>query len=450
MIRTKRGLDLPISGSPVQSIEQGPQISTVALVGYDYPGLKPTMAVTVGDHVKVGQLLFTDKKTPGIKFTSPAAGTVAAINRGARRVFESIAIDVDGDDAEPFPSFEADTLTNLGRDQVVQNLVDSGQWTALRTRPYSKVPTPDTAPHAIFVTAMDTRPHAPDPTIIIGEQAANFLAGLDVLSVLTEGSVYVCGQAGANLPESQNSKVRGEAFSGPHPAGLAGTHIHFLDPVSLDKTVWVIGYQDVIAIGHLFTTGSLYLERVVSLAGPGASKPCLLRTRLGASTNDLTAGQLKDNVEAENRVISGSVLDGRRAHMGLAFLGRYHNQVSALAEGTHRELLGFVMPGLDKFSLTRLFAAGFLPGKAFDFTTSTGGSERAMVPLGTFEEVMPLDILPTQLLRALLVSDFDSSIDLGCLELDEDDLALCTFACPGKYEYGPYLRDMLTTIEAES
>ena len=450
MIRTKRGLDLPISGSPEQSIEQGAQINAVALVGYDYPGLKPTMAVTVGDRVKVGQLLFTDKKTPGVKFTSPAAGTVSAINRGARRVFESIAIDVDGDDAEQFSSFATDTLAGLDCDQVVQNLVESGQWTAFRTRPYSKVPEPDTAPHAIFVTAMDTRPHAPDPTVIIGDQSAFFLAGLDVLSVLTEGSVYVCGQTGANLPESQNSKVRREAFSGPHPAGLAGTHIHFLDPVSLEKTVWVVGYQDVIAIGHLFTTGSLYLERVVSLAGPSASKPRLLRTRLGASINDLTAGELKDNIEAENRVISGSVLDGRRAHMGLAYLGRYHNQVSALAEGTRRELLGFVMPGLDKFSLTRLFASSFFPRKAFDFTTSTGGSERAMVPLGTFEEIMPLDILPTQLLRALLVSDFDSSIDLGCLELDEDDLALCTFACPGKYEYGPYLRDMLTTIEAES
>ena len=454
MIRTKRGLDLPISGSPEQSIEQGPQINSVALVGFDYPGLKPTMEVSVGDRVKAGQLLFTDKKTPGIKFTSPAAGTVAAINRGARRVFESIAIDVDGDvdgdDAEQFASFAADTLSGLDRHQVVQNLVDSGQWTALRTRPFSKVPVPDSAPHAIFVTAIDTRPHAPDPTHIIGDQTALYLAGLDVISVLTEGGVYVCGQAGANLPESQNAKVRREDFSGPHPAGLAGTHIHFLDPVSLEKTVWVVGYQDVIAIGHLFTTGALYLERVVSLAGPSVDKPRLLRTRLGASTTDLTAGELQDNVEAENRVISGSVLDGRRVHMGVAFIGRYHNQVSVLAEGHQRELLGFMMPGFDKFSLTRLFASSFFSRKAFDFTTSTGGSERAMVPLGTFEEIMPLDILPTQLLRALLVSDFDSSIDLGCLELDEDDLALCTFACPGKYEYGPYLRDMLTTIEAES
>jgi Na+-transporting NADH:ubiquinone oxidoreductase subunit A len=448
VIRTKRGLDLPISGNPDQTIDQGPQINSVALVGYDYPGLKPTMEVAVGDRVRTGQLLFTDKKTPGVKYTSPGAGTISAINRGVRRVFQSVVIELDGDDAETFSSY--DSLHSIPRDEVVRNLVESGQWTSIRTRPFAKVPELEAVPHSIFVTAMDSRPHAPDPALAINEQSDSFLAGLDVLSILTEGPVFMCAARGAELPTSTNEKVHREDFSGPHPAGLAGTHIHFLDPVSLGKSVWTVGYQDVVAIGHLFTTGELYLDRVVSLAGPSVTSPRLIRTRVGAAIGDLTRGELTESSEADNRVISGSVLDGRIAHPGFAYLGRYHNQVSALLEGTRRELFGFVMPGAEKFSLTRLFVSSFLPKKNFSFTTSTGGSERAMVPLGTFEEVMPLDILPTQLLRALLVSDFDASIDLGCLELEEDDIALCTFACPGKYEYGPYLRKMLTTIEAEA
>jgi Na+-transporting NADH:ubiquinone oxidoreductase subunit A len=450
MIRTKRGLDLPISGSPIQSIEAGQSVNSVALVGFDYPGLKPTMEVAVGDRVAAGQLIFTDKKTDGVKYTSPASGTVAAINRGARRVFESLVIDIDGDESTTFASYGADELAALPRDEAIRNLIDSGQWTSLRTRPFSKVPTPDSTPHSIFVTAIDSRPLAADPTLFINEQADAFLNGLDVLSTLTDGPVFLCASDSAELPESRNSKVRREDFRGPHPSGLVGTHIHFLDPVSMDKTVWTVGYQDVIAIGHLFTTGKLYFDRVVSLAGPSVKNPRLVRTRLGACTTELTSGELIDSAVAENRVVAGSVLDGRRAHDGLAYMGRFHNQVSVLLEGTEREFMGFIMPGVEKFSLSRLFVSSFLPKKALSLTTSTGGSERAMVPLGTYEEVMPLDILPTQLLRALLVSDFDTSIQLGCLELDEEDLALCTFACPGKYEYGPYLRQMLTTIEVES
>ncbi len=448
MIRIKRGLDLPISGSPVQAIDAGRAARTVALLGHDYPGMKPTMEVAVGDRVKAGQLLFTDKKTPGVKYTAPASGVVAAINRGSKRVFESLVIDIEGEDAETFDRYTAEEISALDRQKVVQTLLDSGHWTAIRTRPYSKIPAPDTTPHSIFIAAMDSRPLAADPQLFIREQEAAFLSGIDALSRLTQGAVHVCVASGADIPQSNNAQVRQEQFAGPHPAGLAGTHIHFLDPVSSAKTVWTVGYQDVIAIGHLFLSGALFFERVVSVAGPDVDKPRLLRTRMGASTDELTAGEVA--IAGEHRVISGSVLDGRTAAGPTAFLGRFHNQVSILKEGTSRELLGYLMPGSDKFSLTRLFVSSFLGRKKFSLTTSTGGSERAMVPLGTYEEVMPLDILPTQLLRALLVSDFDSSIDLGCLELDEDDLALCTFACPGKYEYGPYLRQMLTRIEEES
>ena len=450
MIKTKRGLDLPISGSPKQAIDNGPDIKQVALVGFDYPGLKPTMEVREGDQVKAGQLVFTDKKTPGVKYTAPASGQVIAINRGDRRVFESLVIEIDSSDTAgvDFGSHPVGALRQLDRSAVVDTLVDSGQWTAIRTRPYSKVPDPSgDAPDAVFVTAADSRPHAPDPALFINEQSEAYLAGIDVLSRLTEGSVYVCSSQGSELPASDNPQVVGEVFAGPHPSGNAGTHIHFLHPVHTNRSVWYVGYQDVIAIGHLFMTGQLYFDRVIALAGPEVTNPRLIRTRLGASTDVLTEGEIS---QGNNRVISGSVLDGRRASGGTAYLGRFHHQVSVLHEGTERELLEFVMPGKNKFSLTGLFVGALIPGKKFALSTSTEGSERSIIPLGTYEEVMPLDILPTQLLRALVVEDFDASIELGALELDEEDLALCTFACPGKYEYGPFLRQMLTRIETES
>ncbi len=447
MIKTKRGLDLPISGGPEQKIENGPDIRQVALVGYDYPGMKPTMEVKEGDRVKAGQRVFTDKKTEGVCYTAPAAGTVVAINRGEKRVFESLVIEIDGDDAQTFASYPATELRTLDRDKVVENLVASGQWTALRTRPYNKVPAPDTQqPDAIFVAAADTRPHCPDPALYISEQAEAYLAGIDVLSRLTEGKVFVCSNADSQLPTSDNPQVVNESFSGPHPAGNVGTQIHFLHPVHTNRMVWHATYQDVIAIGHLFVDGKLFFDRVISLAGPEVNRPRLLRTRLGACTDELTAGEIGDG---NNRIVSGSVLDGRRAAGGTAFLGRFHHQVAALREGTDRELLEFIMPGTQKFSLTKLFL-GAVRGGQFKMSTSTEGSSRSIIPLSTYERVMPMDILPTQLLRALVVSDFDACIELGALELDEEDIALCTFACPGKYEYGPYLRQMLTRIEAES
>ena len=448
MIKTKRGLDLPISGSPEQKIDQGRPARSCAVVGYDFPGLKPTMAVAEGDKVVAGQLLFTDKKSEGINYTAPASGTVSAIHRGAKRVFQSIVIDMEaGGDGEAisFASYKAGDISDRTRAEVTDLLLESGEWTALRTRPYNKVPALGTTPSDIFVTAIDTRPLAADPGLYIAEQKEAFTNGLSVLAKLTDGSVFVCKSA-ETVFSSSVPQVKVETFSGPHPAGLVGTHIHFLSPVSAEKTVWHLGYQDVIAIGHLFTSGKIYAERVVALAGPGVESPRLIRTVRGGSLDELGAGEYKTG---NQRVLSGSVFDGRTAQGALAYLGRFHNQVSVLAEGTERELFGFVAPGTKKFSVTGLFMSSLFGLKNHDFTTSTGGSNRAMVPIGTYEKMMPLDILPTQLLRALLVNDVEVAMQLGCLELDEEDLALCTFACPGKYEYGPYLRQMLTLIEAE-
>jgi Na+-transporting NADH:ubiquinone oxidoreductase subunit A len=446
MVNIKKGLDLPISGSPEQKITDTKVVSKVALVGFDYPGMKPTMAVQVGDSVKKGQVLFEDKRTEGVKYTSPASGKVIEINRGEKRVFQSVVIEVLGNDAVDFNKFDAADLSNLNREQVSSNLIESGMWTAFRTRPYSKVPAIDSKPNSIFVTAMDTNPLAADPEVVITAELDAFNNGLTVIEKLTEGKVFVCTKPNSDIKLNSSSRIVNETFSGPHPAGNAGTHIHFVDPVSDKKQVWAIGYQDVIAIGKLFVTGELYVERVISLAGPLIKKPRLIKTRLGASLTGIALDEASsDNV----RVISGSVLGGRTSRGPVAYLGRYANQVSVLEEPTERELMGWLSLGANKFSVMNIYISKLFSGKLFNFTTTTNGSERAMVPIGAYEKIMPLDILPTQLLRALIVGDTEQAQLLGCLELDEEDLALCTFVCPGKYEYGPILRDNLARIEKE-
>lgn len=440
----KEGLDIPIAGRPAQDIKSGSDVKSVAILGDDYVGMKPTMLVEVGDAVKLGQPLFTDKKTEGVIFTSPGAGKVTAINRGEKRKFESIEVELSGDEQVNFESHS--DLQSLTREAIESQLVESGMWVSFRTRPFSRTPALGSKPSSIFVTAMDTNPLAADPELIISQQKELFVSGLQVVQKLTDGKTYVCHRSDSRVPGENVPNVTLEEFRGPHPAGLAGTHIHYLDPVGPKKTAWHINYQDVIAIGHLFTTGQLMTERVVALGGPMLKNPCLVRTRLGANLNDVLSSELPnlDNV----RVISGSVLNGRKSEQPINYLGRYHNQVSVLEEGNKREFLGWQMPGADKFSLTRIYLGSWL-GKLFPMTTSTGGSRRAMVPMGTYEKVVPLDVLPTQLLRSLIYKDTDEAQALGALELAEEDLALCTFVCPGKYDYGKILRENLTVIEKE-
>ncbi len=437
---------MPISGIPLQQILPSATPRHVAIMGDDYIGMRPTMLVQEGDSVTKGQALFEDKKNPGVLFTAPASGTVVAIHRGERRVLQSVVIRLEGDRQREFTRYDVADLPSLTRQAVQAQLLESGLWTALRTRPFSKTPVPGTVPAAIFVTAMDTNPLSADPQPLILAQRQAFDAGLTLLTHLTDGKVHVCQANGGKLGGHPQGKVTFNTFAGPHPAGLPGTHIHFLEAVSLTKQVWHLNYQDVIAIGKLFTTGELYTDRVIALSGPQMRNPRLVRTCLGADINDLL---VDETLEGENRHISGSVLSGRHAVGAHAYLGRFHLQISVVKEGREKELFGWVMPGKEKFSVTRTTLGHFLRNKLFNFSTDTHGGERAMVPIGNYERVMPLDILPTLLLRDLLAGDTDSAQALGCLELDEEDLALCTYVCPGKYEYGPVLREVLTRIEQE-
>lgn len=454
--RIKRGLRLPISGEPTQEIEPARSPRRVALLGSDYVGMRPTMRVKPGDTVRRGQLLFEDKKMPGVRYASPGAGKVVAVHRGEKRAFESVVIELSrtelegragGAEEASFSSFTGKPAGALTGQQVRDLLIESGLWTALRARPFSCVANPADQPHSLFITTMDTNPLAPAASAVLAGQSALFRRGLEALAKLTEGAVIVCTDPATSVELPASERVRVEQFSGPHPAGTVGLHIHLLDPVDRNKVVWHLSYQDAIAVGYLFDTGRLMVERVISLAGPAVRRPRLLRTRLGAATDDLVADELEDG---EIRVISGSVLSGRTA-MGeaLGYLGRYHLQISALAEGREREFLGWTAPGTDKFSVINTHVSRLLPGKRPTFTTSIHGSRRNIVPIGVFEKLMPMDLMPTQLLKSLLMRDVETAEKLGCLELDEEDLALCTFACPGKNEYGPCLRDVLTIIEKE-
>ncbi len=448
MINIKKGLDLPIGGKPQQTIGEGPEIKHVALISSDYPGLRPSMSVEVGDVVAKGQVLFEDKKNPGTQFTAPAAGTVVAINRGERRAFQSVVIEVDPKgSAVEFQKYPSESLLALASKDATDLLVKSGMWTAFRTRPYDKVPAVGSLPHSIFVTAMDTNPLAPDPKVVITADAEAFVCGLKVLSRIGDFKVYVCKKSDS-LPLAETPNVEEVTFEGPHPAGLPGTHIHFVDPVSENKTVWHIGYQDVIAIGHLFTEGEYYNRRVVAIAGPNAKDPRLVPVIQGASVSELVSDEV---VASENgvRVIAGSVLWGNHAVGPFAYLGRFHLEVSILEEGIMNEFFGWLTPGFKRHSASRAFASAFLKPGEYAINTAVNGGSRPMVPIGLYEKIMPLDVEPTMLLRAIEINDADQAKLLGVLELAEEDLALCTYVCPGKTDYGPLIRRCLTRIEVE-
>jgi Na+-transporting NADH:ubiquinone oxidoreductase subunit A len=434
---------------PEQSVYPGPTIQHVALSGLDYPGLKPKLLVAQGDPVGLGQPLFIDKRDPAVQYCSPGQGTVVAVNRGARRVLETIVIRLQETGVTDlcFDALTDEDIRRQERDSVAARLQQSGLWTALRTRPYSRIPLAQSSPRSIFVTAIDSQPLAAVPEVVIQPEAKAFASGLLVLSRLTPGAVRLCTGPGWDIPTPEMEQLQQVEFSGPHPAGLPGTHIHHLDPVGAERTVWHIGYQDVIAIGKLFATGRIHTERVIALAGDRINEPRLITTRLGASTDEIVNNSIKDPDNC--RVISGSVLSGRMATGKLAYLGRYHHQVSVIREHSRKSLFGWlgVLPRLYTASSMLLKKTG--QQQKLAFTTSQNGRFTGMLPMGLFDQVMPLDILLSPLLRVLMVKDTDQAQALGCLELDEEDLALCSFVCPAKYDYGSVLRINLEQIEKE-
>ncbi len=422
--KIRKGLDLALEGAPALEIEAGPPLSRVALLGADYPGVRPRLEVREDEGVRIGQTLFTDRRRPRIRFTSPASGTVSQIVIGERRRLRAVVIASAGEDAERFPVLDADGIAVAKREDLEELLLASGLWIAFRTRPFGNIPDPGTQPADLFVTAVDTHPLAPPPVEIIAGRKPEFTLGLAALVRLTPGRLYLCQGPGPGLPRPDHERLVVVRFDGPHPAGLPGTHIHLLAPVSAGRTVWHVGYQDVIALGGLLMTGRVPVERIVALTGPAVRRPRLLRTRLGAALDEIVEGELFEVAGAAtgaHHVISGSVLAGRIASGSEAYLGRWHLQVC-------------VLPGSG--------------GK--DWVPARGARLGAFVPVPAYDRVLPMNILPAPLLRALLIEDDDAAVELGALELDEEDLALLGFVCPARQDYGARLRATLARVRSRA
>ena len=440
----RKGLTLPITGAARPEVENGPDLQKIGVIADDYVGLKPRVLVSEGDAVGAGTPVLAHKDIPEAVIVSPVSGRITAINRGERRRLISIEIAVDSEAAAPVDfSAVGDATTREG---LTERLCAAGLWSSLRTRPYSKIPAPGSVPAAIYITALDTEPLAPDARPIIEAEVDAFAKGVEALSILTDGTTYLCQDTGSALPGAELAGVEAAGFSGPHPAGLAGTHMHFLEPPLADKFVWTIGYQDALMIGRLLLTGHYDASRIIALTGPECADPRLVRTMVGASLDELTAHDVP--ADKPVRLISGSVLSGRAGHGAGAYLGRFARQVTIIEEDHKQIPMGWIRPMFAKFAVQPVLGSAFSK-KLYPLTSNLNGGRRAMVPLGTFEELMPQDFLPTQLLRALLVMDTDQAQLLGALELDEEDLGLVGFACPAKYEYGEALRDCLTKIERE-
>jgi Na+-transporting NADH:ubiquinone oxidoreductase subunit A len=449
MTRISKGIDIPFKGSPSKSLSSK-YSNTVSVVGPDFKGMKPTMLVKEGEAVKRGQPLFIDKRYEGVNYCSPISGFVKKIQRGQRRVLENLIVERSSaeNDAFTYQGYKGPSLDSYHSDEVASLLKEAGLWVSFRTRPFSKVPNPERSPASIFITAMDSNPLAFDPELFIQDHQAAFLNGLKFIEKLKEVPVNVCVKNGYRFLVEETDKIKIHEFSGVHPSGNVGTHIHYIDPVSPSKEVWHIGYQDVVAIGYLFSRGEYFSERWVSVAGPGVKEPRVLKTIQGSDVLSLLDGELKSTND-NYRIISGSVLIGKKVDEIFPYLGRFHQSIIALEEDRERVFLGWHDAGFSRFSVMRTFLSKLTPGKKFNFGTSTHGSYRAMVPVGAYEKVFPFEILPTLLLKALYSGNTDEAQLLGCLELDEEDLALCTYVDPGKVDFGPLLRKSLDTIQRE-
>jgi Na+-transporting NADH:ubiquinone oxidoreductase subunit A len=436
-IKLRKGFDLPVSGAPLQEIEPAPSPGSVALLGDDFPDVRPSLQVEVGDRVARGQTLFCDRRDPRIRFVSPAAGRVAAVRRGDRRRLVALEIAVEGDDGVGFPRVAPSDLRGWSAEQTARRLLEAGDWIALRTRPFGRIAKPGVAPAAIFVRAMDSRPLAADAAVVLRDRDDDLQVGLTALSRLTEGPLFLCSRPGVTVDLPEIERVKRVEVAGPHPAGLVGTHIHRLLSVSQARQVWYVGYQDALAIGRLFREGRTDPSRVISLSGPAMRKPRLVRTVIGANAEGLTTGELTPPC----RVLSGSILDGRLASRPGAFLGRHHEQLCALPERSVEAGSGWWIPGWRgprAVPRWRTVRTG---------SSELGGRPAAFYPLDLFDRVFPLRLPLAPLLRALAAGDAQAAARFGALELEEEDLALCSYLCPAKLEYGPLLRQVLARLE---
>ncbi len=431
-IRLKKGLDLPVKGAALRKISMTVVPDVVALKPTDFRSLTPRMLVKEGDVVKTGTPLFADKKNPEILFTSPVSGTVDAIVRGEKRKLLEVRIKSDNKGAAV--KFDVPTGPSLDRESVVKVLLESGLWPCIKQRPYGIIADPSVTPKAIFISAMATAPLAADLEYVLQSEIDALQAGVKVLGKLTKGGVHISLDA-HNYTSGSFHKLEGvicHFFSGPHPAGNVGVQINHISPISKGETVWTVDLFLVAAIGKLFLNGVYDTSRVIAVAGPAVVNPSYVKCCAGVAMEQIS--DLFNFANGNIRIVSGDLLSGKAVGRD-GFLGFYDNLVTALPEGDYHELFGWAKPfRLKKFSFSRSYYSWLMPRKKYNMDTNTNGGERAFVLSDVYGKVLPMDIYPVYLFKAILACDIEKMENLGIYEIIEEDVALCEFVCPSKIE----------------
>ena len=439
-----KGHDLSMAGFPNGEISNINGIKKLAILPTDFRGVKPKVIVAEGDSVKIGEALFFDKLNPEIKWASPGGGKVSSIVYGPRRVLEKIEIDLDKDqESEVHDKFKFENLLSLGREETLNAILNANIFPIFRQRPFNKIPNPKNIPRDIFVSSINTKPHSVNLETVIIDDFNVFQAGINILNTLTDGKVYLTSKTDSKFSAIKN--VQYNTISGPHPAGNVGIQIHHISPLKPGENIWTLDAQNVITLGKLFLNGIYSPFRVISLGGPVVENPGYFRVPTGAPINSI----IEDRISEKNvRIVSGDVLTGRISHLN-DYLSYYDYGVSAVSEYVKREFIGMLNPGSSKtrYSLTPVFA-GFRK-LLFHFTAAKNGNHRAVVPINAWERVLPMDILPNELYRSILAKDIDEMEKLGLIECDDEDFALCSFACPSKTDVSGVIRQGLDILEEE-
>ena len=446
ILRIRKGLDIRLKGEAEKVLVQADPAKVIAIKPTDFHGLVPKVLVKPGDKVTAGSPLFADKYNERVLYTSPVSGEVAEVVRGEKRKVMEIRVLADA--TTRYEDFGSGDPSGMNRETVIQKLLKSGAWAVLRQRPFDIVADPAQEPKAIFVSAFDSSPLAPDLDFVVRNQGADLQTGFDALAKLTKGKVHLGVSDKTSAREFLDAKnVVQHTFSGPHPAGNASVQIANIDPINKGDVVWTLGLQDVLLIGRLFRTGHFDATRMVAVTGSRAKDPKYVRTIIGAPMGDITGA-----VDAGTRVVSGNVLTGDAVSAD-GFLGFYHTHVTLLTEGDTPKFFitdGWASPGFDKFSANHSFPAWLMPGKKFDMDTNQNGEERAFVMSGQYEQVFPFDIYPVHLLKAILINDIDAMEKLGLYEVAPEDFALCEFVCTSKINSQSIVREGLDALKKET
>ncbi|WP_341228170.1 Na(+)-translocating NADH-quinone reductase subunit A [uncultured Arcticibacterium sp.] len=437
-IRLKKGYDIKLLGEASKEIAEIPAAEIFAVKPTDYLSITPKLVVKVGDEVLAGSSLFFDKKRPDINFPSPISGEVVEIVRGAKRKVLEIRILAD----KTTKFVKTAIPSKLEAQNIKDTLIKGNLWSLLKQRPFSIIPSTEEQPKAIFVSTFDSAPLAPDLSFVIEQNKAGFEKGLEVLNILASGNLEVGMEAGASLTVSSGNK---NEFSGPHPAGNVGIQIHHVSPLKAGESVWYLDAQDVIILGEFFKSGEYHADRIIAVTGSEVSNPSYAKLKVGQSLSKLLADQVS---ESNVRYIQGNVLSGATSHSE-DFLSFYTSQLTVIPEGNKAEFLGWLLPSTTKLSLSRTYFSWLTPNKKYEIDTNTHGEERAFVMSGQYEKVLPMNIMPVQLLKAIMAGDIERMEALGIYEVAEEDLALCEFVCTSKIEVQKIVREGLDLIRTE-